>query len=104
MGDLDNAAVLIERALKSYPENVMFLSDKAGLAFNKGDMKMALKQYLKILEIAPEDYLVMTNVAYLSELTGDVKNARKYYQMVKDSNDPEFAPIAVSALDALNNK
>lgn len=104
IGDLDNAAVLIERALKSYPENVMFLSDKAGLAFNKGDMKMALKQYLKILEIAPEDYLVMTNVAYLSELTGDVKNARKYYQMVKDSNDPEFAPIAVSALDALNNK
>ena len=41
------------------------------------------------------------NVAYLSELTGDVKNARKYYQMVKDSNDPEFAPIAISALDAL---
>ena len=104
MGDLENAGILIERALKSYPENIMFLSDKAGLAFNKGDLKMALKQYLEILEIAPEDYLVMTNVAYLSELTGDIENARKYYQKVKDSNEPEFAPIAASALDALNNK
>ena len=104
MGDFDNAGILIERALQSYPENVMFLSDKAGLAFNKGDLKLALKQYLQILEIAPEDYLVMTNVAYLSELTGDIKNARKYYQMIKDSNDPEFVQIAVSALDALDNK
>lgn len=100
-GALEHASRLVEMALETFPDNIMFLSDKAALAFSAGDLQTALDQYLKILEIDPKDYLVMTNVAYIYAQMNKTDDAVKYYTMVKSSGDPDFAPFAAQALEDL---
>lgn len=39
LDDKEFASRLVEMALEAYPDNVMFLSDKAGLAFVAGDLQ-----------------------------------------------------------------
>lgn len=102
--DKEYASRLVDMALEAYPDNVMFLSDRAVLAFVAGDLQSALEQYLKVLEIAPDDWLVMANIANIHRDLNNIDEAVKYYTMLKESDDPEFAQLAVQALEELENQ
>lgn len=97
------AEQLTDIALEIYPNNTMYLADKAAILYNNGDIQGALNSYLNILKNTPNDYLVVFNVAYLYETLGDYKNAKKYYKMVKKSRDPQISQQATEALDYLKS-
>ena len=97
------ATQLADKALEIYPNNTMYLADKAAILYNIGDIQGALNSYLNILKITPDDYLVVYNVAYLYEILGDYKKAKKYYKLVKKSGDNQMAKQAAEALDYLKN-
>ena len=97
------ASQLADLALKLFPNNTMYLADKAAILYNKGDYQGALNSYLNILKNTPNDYLVVYNVAYLYEKIGDYKKAKKYYKIAKKSDDSNIALQATEALDYLEN-
>lgn len=97
-GEFGYAEDVIDMATEVFPLDPILLSDKAAIAYQKGNYQGALKQYLEVLKITPNDWLVMTNVALLYDQTGDLESAQEYLRRVKLSKDPEFAEYAVAAL------
>lgn len=89
--DLASAGILIDTAVRLYPQNPFYLSDKAALYYFSEDLEEAVKWYVSALEIAPDDMLIASNVAHIYEDLGDKQNAVKYYRIVAASGDEEFA-------------
>lgn len=98
-GDFMAAEKLIDCCLEYYPENPYFIWNKGAMKFNTGDFNEATKLYLKARAAIPEDMQLTINLAEAFERAGDLQNARKYYQIVSESGDPEFADIALQALN-----
>ena len=99
--DLASAESLVNTAVRLYPQETMYLSDKAALSYFAGDLKGAVKGYLSVLEKDPDDMLVTLNVAHIYEELGDKKNAVKYYRIVAASNEEGFAEEASERINAL---
>lgn len=89
--DLAPAGSLVDTAIRLYPRNAFYLSDKAAICYYSGNLEEAVKWYLSALEIAPDDMLIATNIAHIYEELGDKQNAVKYYRIVAASDDEEFA-------------
>ena len=98
---MELAEAYVDKVLQYYPENVMFLNDKAIFAYERGDMEGALKELLKIHEIAPDDAVVINNIAYLYESRKDKANALKYYRLLEKTGDEYYAPLAKKAIAEL---
>ena len=78
----------VNHVLRSYPENIYFLNDKAALLTAKGDKKEALKVLLQLHNLAPNDDIVVANIATLSKETGNKKQAIAFYKkLLKSTNE-----------------
>lgn len=100
--DMESAKSVIDAAIRFYPNDAIFLADRAGIYYYSDDLENALKWYLSSRENAPDDMLVTSNIARIYEQLGDKKNAVKFLRIVADSNDPEFAESAKANLERLN--
>ena len=87
--DMASAKSMIEAAVRLYPRDAIFLSDRAAISYFSGDLKDALKWYLSSRENAPDDMLVTHNIA-------------RIYRIVANSNDENYAESAKAELKELN--
>ena len=78
----------VNHVLRSYPENIYFLNDKAALLTAKGEKNEALKVLLQLHNLAPNDDIVVANIATLSKETGNKKQAIAFYKkLLKSTNE-----------------
>ena len=91
----------VNKVLQYYPENIMFLNDKAIFAYDRGDLDAALNELLKVHGIAPSDAVVINNIAYIYEQKKDKANALKYYRLLEQTGDEYYVPIAKKAIAEL---
>lgn len=101
---LPEAKRMIDTAVNYYPKDAVFLSDKAAIQYYSGDIKNALKTYLKASKCAPQDMLILNNIAHIYNELGNVKKALKYYRIIAESSDEEYVPIADEAIKELSSK
>ena len=80
----------VNHVLRSYPENIYFLNDKAALLTAKGEKNEALKVLLQLHNLAPNDDIVVANIATLSKETGNKKQAIAFYKKLLKSANEEF--------------
>lgn len=80
----------VNHVLRSYPENIYFLNDKAALLTAKGEKNEALKLLLQVHNLAPNDDIVVANIATLSKETGNKKQAIAFYKKLLKSANEEF--------------
>lgn len=100
--DLEFAGRIVDEVLKYYPNNVIFLNDKAVIAYNAGDIDGALENFLKVHKIDPEDPVVINNIAYTYQLKMDNAKALEYYKLLSKTTDPEYKKIAEKAIKELS--
>ena len=100
--DLEFAGRIVDEVLKYYPNNVIFLNDKAVIAYNAGDIDGALENFLKVHKIDPEDPVVINNIAYTYQLKKDNAKALEYYKLLSKTTDPEYKKIAEKAIKELS--
>ena len=68
LGRDDDAREILERLVKSHPENLTFLDELAGTVLRSGDLKRALSLYSQALDLYPDDKgLVRGHAAALNE-------------------------------------
>lgn len=103
LNEIELAESLADTVLKYYPNNTVFLNNKAGIAYDRGDYDTALKNYLKSHEIAPNVSFVLLNIAYIYEKKKDKANALKYYKLLEETGDELYAPVAKKAIAELEN-
>ena len=78
----------VNHVLRSYPENIYFLNDKAALLTAKGEKNEALKVLLQLHNLAPNDDIVVANIATLSKEMGNKKQAIAFYKkLLKSTNE-----------------
>lgn len=100
--ELDNDALQVaEWMLQYYPDDVMFLSDKASLLAVTGNLDQALQAFLSIYKNHPDDHIVTSNIAYIYKSKGDKENALKYYRILSKCGDEDMEELAQQAIDEL---
>ena len=100
--ELDNEALQVaEWMLQYYPDDVIFLNDKASLLAITGNLDQALQIFLSIHNDNPEDNIVTSNIAYIYKTKGDKKNALKYYRILDKCGDEEMEELARQAISEL---
>lgn len=100
--NLNLADRIADLVLEFYPNNVIFLNDKAVIAYTAGDIDGALANFLKVHKIDPEDPVVINNIAYTYELKKDKAKALEYYKLLSKTTDPQYKKIAEKALKELS--
>lgn len=100
--NLNLADRIADLVLEFYPNNVIFLNDKAVIAYTAGDIDGALTNFLKVHKIDPEDPVVINNIAYTYELKKDKAKALEYYKLLSKTTDPQYKKIAEKALKELS--
>lgn len=63
--ELELAEEIVDAALKYYPKDPVFLSDKAAFHYFRGDLESALKLYKKASKADPSDMLIKQNIEIL---------------------------------------
>ena len=101
---LSEAESMIDTAVKCYPKDAVFLSDKAVVEYYSGDLKKALKTYLTASRYDPEDMLIMNNIAQIYTDLGKTGKALHYYRMIAESSDEEYAQRARQAISELSQE
>ena len=95
---LSEAGSIIDTAVRCYPKDAIFLSDKAVIQYYSGDLKNALKTYLTASKYDPEDMLILNNIAQIYTELGNNKKALHYYRIIAESSDEEYAGRAKQAI------
>ena len=68
--ELTAAEEMIDTAVRLYPEEAVFLSDKASIRYFSGDLQGALKWFEQAHECDPEDQLIKNNLAAVKKALG----------------------------------
>ena len=100
--NLNLADRIADLVLEFYPNNVIFLNDKAVIAYTAGDIDGALENFLKVHKIDPEDPVIINNIAYTYELKKDKAKALEYYKLLSKTTDPQYKKIAEKVLKELS--
>ena len=100
--ELPAAEDMIDTAVKLYPKDAIFLTDKASVRYFSGDLQNALKYFLSAQDCAPDDLLITNNIAHVYEELGDTQNALKTYRKLVD--DRQYGRSASNAIKRLENK
>lgn len=98
---LNLAKGMIETAIRCYPNDAVFLADKAGILYYNGDLENALACYFDALKCDSEDMLIMYNIGEIYAELGHTDNALKYFHIASQSSDMEISRAARLAIEEL---
>jgi tetratricopeptide (TPR) repeat protein len=79
-GDIEGAQAALEHATGVAPADANAWSERANLAFERGQPGQAREAYSRLLDLRPDDAAAHNNLALLLFRTGDVPGARRHVQ------------------------
>ncbi|MCR4440245.1 MAG: tetratricopeptide repeat protein [bacterium] len=77
---LDEALLMVEKALQAEPENGAFLDTIGWVYFKLGDYQRALEKILKSVEVRPGSAEVIEHLGDVYEKLGELSKAQEYWQ------------------------